>query len=199
MGPVNLFLILANVAVFGLELALGDAFVTRFALWPLAAAPGAAPAGGEFHAWQLVTSAFLHAGVAHLGLNMFALYIFGRGVEQALGSLRYLVLYAASLLSAALTQLVVVTAFSSGPAVPTVGASGAAFGVLLAFAVIYPRQVIVLLFPPIPMPAWLFATLYAAVELANGVLGTQAGVAHFAHLGGMVGSWLALRAWRSRR
>jgi membrane associated rhomboid family serine protease len=64
--------------------------------------------------------------------------------------------------------------------------------------VLFPRQVIVLLFPPIPMPAWLFATLYAAIELANGVLGTQAGVAHFAHLGGMLGGGLVLQAWRRR-
>lgn len=199
MGPVTFFMIVANLAVFGVELALGDPFVARFALWPAGPAAAGAAGGGEFHAWQLVTSAFLHGGLAHLALNMFGLYIFGRGVEAALGSRRFLALYAASLLSAALTQLFVVSFFGGGPPAPTLGASGAVFGVMLAFAVLFPRQVIVLLFPPIPMPAWLFATLYAAIELANGVLGTQSGVAHFAHLGGMAGSGLLLAAWRRRR
>jgi membrane associated rhomboid family serine protease len=192
MGPVTRAVVFANVAVFGLELLLGDPFVSRYALWP-AGTPGA-----EFHAWQLVTSGFLHGGVAHLALNMFGLYIFGRAVEATLGPRWYVALYFASLLSASLTQLVFVSAFSDGPPAPTLGASGAVFGVMLAFAVLFPRQVIVLLFPPIPMPAWLFATLYAAIELANGVLGTQAGVAHFAHLGGMLGGGLVLQGWRRR-
>jgi membrane associated rhomboid family serine protease len=64
--------------------------------------------------------------------------------------------------------------------------------------VLYPRQIIVLLFPPIPMPAWLFVLLYGVAELANGVFGTEAGVAHFAHLGGMAGGWLVLRHYRRR-
>jgi membrane associated rhomboid family serine protease len=195
MGPVNWLLILANVVVFGLETAFGDALIVRFALWPLGAAPP--PGAGGFHVWQLFTSAFLHAGVPHLALNMFALYMFGRAVERTLGSRRYLVLYVASLLTASLTQLVV-SAAAAGPPVPTLGASGAAFGVMLAFGVLFPRQIIVLLFPPIPLPAWLFVLLYGLVELANGVLGTQAGVAHFAHLGGMAGGWLVLRHYRRR-
>jgi membrane associated rhomboid family serine protease len=72
------------------------------------------------------------------------------------------------------------------------------FGVLLAFGVLFPRRMVMLLFPPIPMPAWLLVTVYGAIELTNGVLGTQAGIAHFAHLGGMLGAWLALRRWRRR-
>jgi membrane associated rhomboid family serine protease len=73
------------------------------------------------------------------------------------------------------------------------------FGLLLAFAVYFPQRTVLLIFPPIPMPAWLFATLYGAAELVLGVTGTAAGVAHFAHLGGMVGGYLLIRSWRSRR
>jgi membrane associated rhomboid family serine protease len=69
-----------------------------------------------------------------------------------------------------------------------VGASGGVFGVLLAFGVLFPKRRVMLLFPPIPMPAWLLVTGYGIVELANGVLGTQQGIAHFAHLGGMLGA-----------
>ena len=89
-------------------------------------------------------------------------------------------------------------ALAGGAPYPTVGASGGIFGLLLAFAMYFPRQTIVLLIPPIPMPAWLFVTLYGALELFLGVTGEQAGVAHFAHLGGMVGAWLLIRYWRGR-
>jgi membrane associated rhomboid family serine protease len=79
---------------------------------------------------------------------------------------------------------------------PTIGASGGVFGLLLAFAMYFPRRIIVLLIPPIPMPAWLFVTLYGILELYLGVTGTEAGVAHFAHLGGMAGAWLMIQYWR---
>lgn len=201
MRAVTRCLIYANVACFVLQAALGRPFFDAYALWPLGDLPP--PAGlqqaGEFAPWQLVTSAFLHASVVHLLVNMFALYMFGPSVEDSLGSLRFVALYFAAVLSAGLTQLVVVSA-TAGQAYPTVGASGGIFGVLLAFGVLFPRRIIVLLFPPIPMPAWLFVTLYGLVELVNGVLGTEAGVAHFAHLGGMLGAALVLhRARRNER
>ena len=139
--------------------------------------------------------AFLHGGAAHLGLNMFALWMFGRDCERTLGARRYLTLYFAAVLSAAAVQLVVATLARSP--YPTIGASGGVFGVLLAYAVLFPARRILLLFPPIPLPAWLFVTLYGLIELANGVLGTAAGVAHFAHLGGMPGAGLALHHWRN--
>jgi membrane associated rhomboid family serine protease len=185
-------LILANVAVFLLQGVYGDALLVPYALWPVgsAYAPEFQSFVG-FRPWQLVTYAFLHGGVAHLFLNMFALWMFGRDCEEVLGSTRFGLLYAAAVLSGGLVQLVV--ASSSGAMYPTVGASGGVFGVLLAFGVLFPRRRIVLLIPPIPMPAWLFVALYGAIELANGVFGTQTGVAHFAHLGGMVGAWLVLR------
>ncbi len=105
--------------------------------------------------------------------------------------------YFACVIAAALTQLT--TAALAGSQEPTLGASGGVFGLLLAFAMYFPRQRIVLLFPPIPMPAWLFVVLYGALELVLGVTNTQAGVAHFAHLGGMLGGALVILYWRARR
>jgi membrane associated rhomboid family serine protease len=81
------------------------------------------------------------------------------------------------------------------PAGPVIGASGGVFGLLLAYAVLFPNRIIVPLIPPIPMPAWVFATLYAIVELTLGVSGTEVNVAHFAHLGGMAGSGVLLWHW----
>lgn len=195
MRGVNGALILANVTVFALQL-LYPALLAPLALWPLGA-HAIGGVAGRFEPWQLVSYAFLHGGIAHLGLNMFALWMFGRDCERALGSARYLALYFAAVLSAAATQLVVATWTRS--TYPTIGASGGVFGVLLAFAMLYPTRRIMLLLPPIPMPAWLFVALYGLIELANGVLGTDAGVAHFAHLGGMLGAGLLLRHWMHAR
>lgn len=186
--PVTRLLIFANVAVFGIEILGGDWFVETFALWPI---------GRRFHAWQLVTHAFLHGNGTHLFFNMFALYMFGGEIERVFGPWRYLEYYLVAVITAGATQLVASSA-AHGPAYPAIGASGGVFGVLLAFGVLFPRRRLVLLFPPVPMPAWLFVTLYGALELYLGVSGTQQGVAHFAHLGGMLGGWLLLRRWRRR-
>ena len=192
MRRVNGTLIGLNVAVFVLQV-LYPLLLVPFALWPLGAQLHAG-LPGHFEPWQLLTYAFLHGGLAHLSLNMFALWMFGRDCERALGARRYLTLYFAAVLTAAATQLAVGALTRS--AHPTIGASGGVFGVLLAFAVLYPERRIMLLFPPIPLPAWLFVTLYGLIELTNGVIGTGAGVAHFAHLGGMLGAGLVLRYWR---
>ncbi len=128
---------------------------------------------------------------------MFGLWMFGRDCEATLGARRYALLYGASLLSASLVQLAVVSL--SGAAYPTIGASGAIFGVLLAFGMLFPRRIIVLLLPPIPLPAWLFVTLYGLLELVEGVFDTASGVAHFAHLGGMLGAAVLLWSWRTAR
>lgn len=196
---VNTLLILINVAVYFLTASFLDDAMASFALWPLGSYID--PQTGRevgFQPWQVVTSAFLHANFMHLLLNMIGLFSFGRQVERVLGPQRYLQLYAAAVLIAGLTQLVVVTAMADSQPYATVGASGGVFGILLAFGMLFPHQTVMLLIPPIPMPAWLLVVLFGMFELANGVLGTQAGVAHFAHLGGMLGAFILLQRWRRR-
>jgi membrane associated rhomboid family serine protease len=127
--------------------------------------------------------------------NMFGVYMFGSDLERVWGPRRYLTFYMVSAISAAIAQLIVSSL--TGAAYPTVGASGAVFGLLLAFAMVFPRRMVVPLFPPIPMRAPIFVALYGGLELVLGVTGTQAGVAHFAHLGGMAGGYLLMRYWRA--
>jgi len=192
MPPVTLFLIGANALVFLLQLS-APGLEVPFALWPL----GAARASGghvSFQLWQLVTYAFLHGSLTHIGLNMFALYMFGAPMERVFGPRRYLTYYFVCVLSAGVAQLL--TAAFTGAVYPTVGASGAVFGLLLAYAIYFPNNRVMLIFPPIPMPARVFVIVYACVELFLGVTGTQEGVAHFAHLGGLVGGYLMLRFGR---
>jgi membrane associated rhomboid family serine protease len=190
MPPVTTSLIVANVAMFLLSTSIGD-MLAPLALWPIGAARFT---GVGFAPWQLVTYAFLHGSMLHLLFNMFALYMFGGAIEQVFGSRRYLAYYLVCVVSAALTQLLV--ARMTGGFYPTVGASGGVFGLLLAYGLPFPNNRVMLLFPPIPMPARVFVALYAVLELVMGVTGAQSGVAHFAHLGGMVGGYLMLRYWR---
>jgi membrane associated rhomboid family serine protease len=194
--PATRALILINVAVFLLQQLAGEQIQQLFALWPL---------GAGFRPWQLITYAFLHGGVLHIFFNMFALYMFGGALERYWGGRRLVLFFLVCVLTAALTQLAVqypaaaATLTDAEDAVgPVIGASGGVFGVLLAFAWYFPKQRIILLFPPIPMPAWLFVTLYGLLELFLGVTGTQQGVAHFAHLGGMLGGALCILYWRTR-
>lgn len=187
--PLTRLLIVANIAVFLAQSMTGGVLIALFALWPLGSPHPV------FQPWQIVTYSFLHANLTHLLFNMFALYMFGGEIERLFGARRYINLYLASVISAAAVQLT----FSSLSAVapyPTVGASGGIFGLLLAFGIYFPYRTIFLLFPPIPMPAWLFVMVYGGLELFLGVTGTQEGVAHFAHLGGMLGAWLLLRRRR---
>jgi membrane associated rhomboid family serine protease len=149
---ITRLLIVTNVAIFALQAVYNDALISLFALWPIGrhhvkdlhAVVG-------FEPWQLITYAFLHANLAHIGLNMWALFIFGRDVERTLGARHYILLYFAAVVSAALVQLAAVTATSHAGIYPTIGASGGIFGVLLAFGVLYPRRTVMLIFPPIPM------------------------------------------------
>jgi membrane associated rhomboid family serine protease len=200
MARYTRLLIGINVAVFVLEAISGPWLLASFALWPVghfSVAQFDSPVG--FKLWQLITCGFLHANFLHLAINMYALWMFGSDVERAVGPRHYLTLYFASLLSSSVTQLLVVSMMTStGGVYPTVGASGAIFGILLAFGLLFPRRTIVLLIPPIPMPAIVFVILYALLELFSGVFGTDQGVAHFAHLGGMIGAYLTLRHWRKR-
>jgi rhomboid family protein len=187
-APITKLIILINIGIFILESATGDAAVYPFALWPL---------GPQFQPWQIVTYAFLHGNLTHILFNMFGLAMFGSDVERRLGPTRYLTYYFVCVIAAASAQLVI-TGLTGGD-YPTVGASGGIFGLLLAFAMFFPERVVVPLFPPIPMPARIFVLLYGGLELVLGVTGSQAGVAHFAHLGGMLGGYLLILMWRLQR
>ena len=194
LPPITRLLLIVNVAVYLLQQVLGDLPIIWFALWPFNTP---AEYGAGFLPWQVITYSFLHGGLLHLGFNMLALYMFGGQIEQVFGSKRFLIYYLGCVFAAALAQLAM-SAFSGGPAMPTVGASGGVFGLLLAYGMFFPKRTVILIFPPIPMPAWLFVTLYGLIELYLGVTGTQAGVAHFAHLGGMLGGYILIRQWRRR-
>ncbi len=185
--PVTQALLLGNVAVFFLIQLLGGGFATPLALWPVGT--------GQFWPWQVVTYSFLHLGFGHLFFNMLGLWMFGGELEQLWGRNRFLQFYFSSVIAAAVAQLVV-NAMIGSPA-PTVGASGGLFGLLLAFAMIFPERIILVFFV-IPMKAKYFALLYGLIELWQGVVVNNSGIAHFAHLGGMLGGFLVIRYWRGQ-
>ena len=185
LPPLTKALMLICTAVF-----FAETFVRLdlwFALWPLQS--------GMFWPWQLVSYGFLHGSLMHLAFNMLGLWMFGSELERLWGRERYAWFLLASLLAAALTQLLITWLAASN--VPTVGASGALYGLLLAFGMLFPNRTIVLLIPPIPMKARTFVIVFGVIELVLGLVG-RSGVAHFAHLGGMLGGWLMIRYWRGQ-
>ena len=187
MPPITQALLLINVAAFCIDYFLGPWFTQLLALWPL---------GHGFLPWQVLTYAFLHGSIGHLFFNMLGLWMFGAELERVWGTKRFIQFYAASVLTAAATQLVMTSL--SGSVYPTVGASGGLFGLLLAFGMMFPDRIIMPLFPPIPMKAKIFVALYGGLELFLGVTGSRSGVAHFAHLGGMLGGFLMIRYWAGK-
>ena len=187
LPPITQALLLINVAAFCIDLFLGAWFTRLLALWPL---------GQGFLPWQVVSYAFLHGSIGHLFFNMLGLWMFGAELERIWGPKRFLQFYFASVLTAAAAQLLVSALL--GSTFPTVGASGGLFGLLLAFGMMFPNRIIMPLFPPIPMKAKVFVAVFGGLELLFGVTGTQSGVAHFAHLGGMLGGFLMIRYWRGQ-
>ena len=171
-----------------------DILMYWMALWPLDV-PNA-PGYPSFWPWQLVSYGFLHGGLSHIFFNMFALWMFGVQLENAWGSQRFGIYYFACVIGAGLIQLLVVTMGATYH--PTVGASGGVFGILLGFGMMFPNQYIMLIFPPIPIKAKWFVIIYGALELFAGITGTQSGVAHFAHLGGMLFGFLLIQYWRGK-
>jgi len=178
---------LSCVAVFCLSL-----FVPQinlwFGLWPVGS--------GQFMPWQVATYGLLHSSISHLVFNMLGLWMFGAELERLWGPKRFLQFYFASVLTAAAAQLAV--AAISGGVYPTVGASGGLFGLLLGFGMMFPNRTIVPLFPPIPMKAKVFVAVFGGLSLLFGLSGAMPGVAHFAHLGGMLGGFLMIRYWQGR-
>jgi membrane associated rhomboid family serine protease len=189
LPPATRVLIFINVGVYLLQQVAGTAMLKLFALWPLGS--------GLFRPWQLLTYAFLHGNLLHIVFNMIPLFMFGAVLERYWGARRLVIYYLVCVLAAAATQLAVLGTSAEGE--PTLGASGGVFGVLLAFAWYFPRQRLYVIPIPIPVPAWLFVTVYSLLELFFGVTGKEQGVAHFAHLGGLLGGALCILYWRSRR
>lgn len=187
LPPVTQALLLVNTGVFCLQFLFGFWVERLFALWPI---------GAGFMPWQLLTYAFLHGSMGHLFFNMLGLWMFGSELERVWGRNRFIQFYLASVLTAAVTQLLMLLVL--GSVVPTVGASGGLYGLLLAFGMLFPNRTIMPLFPPIPMKAKVFVAVFGGIELFFGVFGSASGVAHFAHLGGMLGGWLMIRYWRGQ-
>jgi membrane associated rhomboid family serine protease len=189
--PLTKNLLLACTAVFCIQFIVSlDAWL---ALWPLGT--------GRFMPWQLLTYAFLHGSIGHLFFNMLGLWMFGSELERLWGYKRYAQFLLAGVLAAAVVQLLFTALV--GSRTPTVGASGGLFALLLAFGMLFPNRVIMPLFPPIPMKARTFVMLFGGLELllGSGLLDALFGlgggnIAHFAHLGGMVGGFLMIRYWR---
>lgn len=173
----------------------------------------------QFNPLQLLTYMFLHGSLTHLFFNMFSLWMFGTIIERELGLKRFLIYYFVCGIGAALCQELwqtadylinemyrydyVNTGYSMMPMATflnqwtTIGASGACYGILLAFGMFFPNERIMLLIPPIPMKAKYFVAGYAVIEVFSAYFSND-NVAHFAHLGGMLFGWLLLRLWRRR-
>lgn len=204
LPPITKALLWSNVLVFGADLLTGSGLFVPFMLWPW----GEFPVGqinGElitvgFLPWQLISYGFMHGSFSHLFFNMFALLMFGSTIEQAWGQRRYAIYYFVCLVGAGLIQLLVASlAVDAGQRpYPTVGASGAVFGLLLAFGMMFPNRQVMLLIPPIPMKARTLVIAYGALELVLGITNSQSGVAHFAHLGGMLFGFGLIQYWRGR-
>jgi membrane associated rhomboid family serine protease len=187
LPPITQALLLINVAAFAIDFVFGRLLTQWLALWPI---------GHGFLPFQVVSYAFLHGSIEHLFFNMLGLWMFGGELERVWGAKRFIQFYTASVLAAAGAQLLLTSLL--GSIFPTVGASGGLFGLLLAYAMMFPNRTIMPLFPPIPMKAKTFVAIYGGLELLLGVSGTQSGVAHFAHLGGMLGGFLMIRYWRGQ-
>lgn len=180
-------LLIINGLMYAVERFFPEFTLYNFALWPLDS--------GLFRPWQLLTYGFLHDlnSLYHIGFNMLGLWMFGRHIEPMMGPQRFVIYYLTCVVGAGAIQMLV--AGLQGGVYFTVGASGGLMGVLLAYALAFPNQTIMLLIPPIPMKAKYFVLIFALISIFLGVSGTAPGVAHFAHLGGMLVGFLLLQYW----
>ncbi len=202
MPPVVKNLLIINVMVFITQMLLPASlkgwFYNTFALsFPI----------GIKTLYQTVSYMFMHANFSHLLFNMFALWMFGRIVEYDLGSKWFLTYYLICGVGAGLIQIgvnfveigsLVAQGYTHLPRFSTVGASGAVFGLLLAYGMLHPNNIIMLMFPPVALKAKWFVVIYGALELFGGVASSGSNVAHFAHLGGMLFGLLLLRYWKKK-
>jgi membrane associated rhomboid family serine protease len=153
----------------------------------------------NFYPWQLITYMFMHGNLMHILFNLFALWMFGQAIENMWGTNRFTIYYFLTGIGAGLLHILInndPVATSQGLVfIPTVGASGAVYGILLAFGMMFPDRYIVLLIPPIPIKAKYFVAIFGAIELFSGIMRTETGIAHFAHLGGMVVGFILIKYW----
>jgi membrane associated rhomboid family serine protease len=186
--PGTQLLILANVTIFLVGRLMGvEAELTYwFGLWPVLT-----DFDTPFAVWQVMTYGFLHSDFGHLFFNMLVVFFFGPPIEALFGQRWFLTYFLVCIFSAAVMQLIVGATTNAFP-VATIGASGGVFGLLLAFAMYFPRRKIYLYFA-IPVPAWLLVTGLGLLELYFGATRSASGIAHFAHLGGMIGGFLMIR------
>ncbi len=193
--PDVIFIILiVNGLLFSLQ-----QFAPRFTFEYLALQPLVSPPGyltPSFIPWQLITYGFVHStnSLMHILFNMLMLWMFGRDIERLMGPQRFLIYYITCIAGAGIIQLLV--GVLQGGGVPTVGASGGVFGILLAYGMAFPERRIMLLFPPIPMKAKYFVIMLGLLELYFGFSGVNNGIANFAHLGGMLFGYWLIRAWK---
>lgn len=202
-------IIITNVIVF-LGILVNEGFmVENFALFY--------PASQYFRPWQFLTHMFMHGGFFHLFFNMYTLFFFGCVLENTIGLRKFVIFYFVCGLGAAALHTGVqwiqaasmMSAIGDGSATamasyhalkltPTVGASGAIYGVLLGYAMLFPYSKMTLLFPPVTLSAKWMVAIFAGIELFTGITGTMDGVAHFAHLGGMVFGWILIVYWKKK-
>lgn len=199
--PATRNIILINIIMFIATLINQDFMVRTFAMFY--------PASRFFHWWQPLTHMFMHGGFWHIFFNMYTLFIFGCVVERYIGTKKFLIFYfvtgfGAVLLHTGVQFLQAQNFIASGASAsyidllrtPTLGASGAIYGVLIGYAMLFPDSVLTLLFPPISLKAKWFVLIFVAIELLTGVTGTMDGVAHFAHLGGALFGFLLILYWK---
>ena len=154
------------------------------------------PTSPFFHWWQPVTHLFMHGGFWHIFLNMWCLLMFGSALERSIGSRKFVLFYFVAGLGAVAVHTLV--QYLQGPIlnVPTLGASGAIYGIQIGYAMLYPNDIWTLVFPPVSLKAKWFVLIFIAIELFTGITGTADGVAHFAHLGGALFGFLLMLYWK---
>ena len=191
-------LLYLNVILFVATLINEDFMIGTFAMFY--------PESPYFRWWQPLTHMFMHGGLWHILFNMYTLVMFGSVVERALGTKDYIIFYLITGLGAVALHTGVewleITylggSLAAAMITPMVGASGAIYGVLVAFAMLYPSARMTLIFPPITLDAKWWVGIFVALELLLGITGSQVSIAHFAHLGGALFGFLMIRHWKRK-
>lgn len=195
--PVVKNIIIINIIMFVATLAIGNFMYEKLSLFYFKSP--------MFKPYQLVTHMFMHGNFVHILFNMYTLYMFGAVLENVWGGKKFLLYYLVTGIGAALLHSGVLYLQAQSMnniqleflySTPTVGASGAIYGLLLAYGMLFPNNVMGLVFPPVMMKAKYFVLIFGAIELLLGLTGRNSGVAHFAHLGGMIFGFFLIIYWK---